>query len=309
MNKKVLVIIGIVGGLVLLCACAGVAFFAYSAQNIVQSVGTLEAPVVVEETAVPAAPVVEPSPAVEVNTNVAAGAPTAEETADDFLTHLALERYSDAVAITATELRSDGGMAGQLESIVVEKSLRPAIWSWTGVQEESEKGETYLNGVVQYFDDRRGYVTVELRVENGAWMVYFLDLKANETLSVAGPSTGWSADQKALELAIAESSANLFLGDWQSGDLASAYEYSHQSLKDQVGSADKLAEILNGTGLQINDWQWDSYEILEQGEGQSPVLALAGTATFQDSMSGPVSVELRSVGADWEVSFFDVRTQ
>lgn len=309
MNKKVLVIVGIVGGLVLLCACAGVAFFAFSAQNIVKSVSTLEAPLVIAETAVPAAPLVDPNPAPVENTGVAAGAPNAEEAADSFLTHLALERYDEAAAATAAELRNDSAMAAQLEGIVVEKGLRPAVWSWTSVQEETEKGETYFSGVVQYFDDRRGYVTVETRVENGAWMVYFLDLKADETLSVPGPAAGWSEDQKALELAIAETSADLFLQDWQNGDLASAYEYSHQSLKDEVGSEDRLAEILNGTGLQLNGWQWDSYEILEQGASESPVLSLTGTAAFQDNMSGPVAIQLRSSGANWEVSFFDVKTQ
>lgn len=309
MNKKVLVIVGIVGGLLLLCACAGVAFFAFSAQNIVNSVSTIEAPLVIGETAVPVAPVVDPNPAPADNTGLAAGALTAEEVADNFLTHLALERYSEAVAITAAELRNDATMAAQLEGIVIEKGLRPAVWTWTGVQEKTEKGETYFNGLVQYFDDRRGYVILETRVENGAWMVYFLDLKADETLSVPGPAAGWSEDQKALELAIAETSADLFLEDWQNGDLASAYEYSHQSLKDEVGSADRLAEILNGTGLQLNGWQWDSYEILEQGANESPVLSLTGTASFQGNMTGPVAIQLRSSGANWEVSFFDVKTQ
>lgn len=309
MNKKVLVIVGIVSGLLLLCACAGVAFFAFSAQNIVNSVSTIEAPLVIAETAVPAAPVVDPNSTPAENTGLAAGAPTAEEVADSFLTHLALERYDEAADATAAELRNDATMATQLEGIVIEKGLRPAVWTWTGVQEETEKGETYFNGVVQYFDDRRGYVTVETRVENGAWMVYFLDLKADETLSVAGPAAGWSEDQKALELAIAETSADLFLEDWQNGDLASAYEYSHQTLKDEVGSAEKLAEILNGTGLQLNGWQWDAYEILEQGEDESPVLSLTGTAAFQDNMTGPVAIQLRSSGANWAVSFFDVKTQ
>lgn len=309
MNKKVLMIVGIAGGLLLLCACLGVAAFAFNAKNIANTLSTVEAPLVVVATEGPIAPVVDPNPLPDANTGLGAGALTAEEVADSFLTHLALERYAEAVAVSAVELRSDSATARQLESIVVEKGLQPAVWTWTGVQQESAKGETYLNGVVQYFDDRRGYVTIELRVENGAWMVYYLDLKADETLGVTGPSTGWSADQKALEIAIAKSSANLFLGDWQSGDLASAYEYSHQSLKDEVGSPEKLAEILNNTGLQLNDWQWDSYEILEQGEGQSPVLSLTGTAAFQDNLTGPVAVQLRSAGADWEVSFFDVRTQ
>ena len=122
-----------------------------------------------------------------------------------------------------------------------------------------------------------------------------------ESLATEMPSGGDLSAQ------MAKASADLFLGFWKSGEIGAAYELGSAEFKKEVGGSDKLAEILNGTGLELSSWTWESVDQLELQDTGRPVQQLKGTATFADGTSGPVEVQLIEENSFWRVLYFDVK--
>ena len=291
MNKRTLFIVGGITAALLLCVCVAVAgFVVYNSMKTAEAVKTeldkieLATPEAVLST------VVAPAAGPDV---------PAEEAANLFLRYLGNNQYDDAVAATSSDLRGDATMAEQLRDIVEGKGLQPQSWEWQQTEVNGEKQHTYFDGAVTYADGRAGTVSVQLVFEENRWAVFYLDLKAD----------GLSEEPALGAEDLAQVSADVFVEFWQAGDYGSAFAMGSSAFHEQVGSPDRLAEILGGTGLQIQSWSWETWETFEMADTGVQVIQWEGTAQFQDSLSGPLLVQLVEEEDGWLVLFFDVKTE
>jgi hypothetical protein len=138
------------------------------------------------------------------------------------------------------------------------------------------------------------------------FVVYNLSAVAKDvSTTVEGLATEIPAGLSSSDLA--KLTADSYLGLWKSGAIPAAYELGSAEFKAQVGSADQLAEILNGTGLELDSWVWESTDQLELQDTGRPVWQLKGTATFADGSTGPVEVQLIEEDGRWMVLYFDIK--
>lgn len=111
----------------------------------------------------------------------------------------------------------------------------------------------------------------------------------------------------AIGVQAAQASAEVFLGFMAGEQYEMAYAVTAAEFKGEVTDADALKGIIDGAGLVIESWQWESNNELEY-EGR-PVIQLLGTAKYAGGLSGPVEVQLIEEDSIWKVLYFNVKGQ
>lgn len=90
-----------------------------------------------------------------------------------------------------------------------------------------------------------------------------------------------------------------FMAALRDGDYNRAYDLSHSSLQQQVGTADDLRQALELRAPAT--WSFTTRNI------NNGIATLQGSTTFKDGASGTVDMELRQESGAWKVSFVDLK--
>lgn len=101
----------------------------------------------------------------------------------------------------------------------------------------------------------------------------------------------------------AASTGDAFMTALKDGHYDQAYTLCSDNLQQEVGSIQRLEELIQSNNVQPTEWSFTSRNTSgDQAE-------LSGSVTFTGKRSGTVRLVLEKVGNDWKVSGFHLKEE
>lgn len=101
----------------------------------------------------------------------------------------------------------------------------------------------------------------------------------------------------------AASTGDTFMTALKDGNYDQAYMLCSEGLQQEVGSVQRLEQLIKGGNVQPTKWSFTSRNTSgDQAE-------LTGSVTFTGERSGTVQLVLEKVGSEWKVSGFHLKEE